>query len=198
MFEFRQAKEEELEEVFKLRYKVYCLERNYLDSNDCPNGAEKDIYDNYSVHFLAFDTDKNKIVGTSRLILNSPLGFPIEKEWDLSEAIKSTKDIRNKIVEISRFIIALENRGDHFITLSLGGEMYRYCKRNGIEIVYAIMDLPILKMLIGFGFPFKILSESKFYMGAQTTPSVMLVNEMEEILKKQYPNVYKYFSNDDR
>jgi N-acyl-L-homoserine lactone synthetase len=195
LFIFKQVEtEKELKQVYKLRYKIYCVERKYLDPAYYPDQIEKDVYDKYSVHFLAFDKDGEKIVGTSRLILNSPLGFPIEKEWDMSDIQEATKNIRDQIAEISRFIVAPENRGDHLITLRLGGEMYRYCKKKKIEIVYAIMEAPILEMLIKFGFPFRIIDERKQYMGTENFPTVMIVYEMEQMLKERYPEIYKFFS----
>jgi len=70
--------EEALAEVFKLRYKVYCLEWGFEKPEKYPDRLETDEYDKYSLHFAARD-DSQKIVGTVRLILGSSAGFPAER-----------------------------------------------------------------------------------------------------------------------
>ncbi|MDD1617696.1 MAG: hypothetical protein CG439_2784 [Methylococcaceae bacterium NSP1-2] len=50
-FEMIPANTDELkQEVYKLRYQVYCLERNFLEPD--ANGVEHDEYDHHSSHYL--------------------------------------------------------------------------------------------------------------------------------------------------
>jgi len=69
--------EKELTEIFRLRYKIYCLEWGFEKPESYANGILTDIYDDYSLHFAVRDYS-NKIVGAIRLILYSEVGFPIE------------------------------------------------------------------------------------------------------------------------
>jgi N-acyl amino acid synthase of PEP-CTERM/exosortase system len=57
-----------LEEVFSLRFRVYCLERGFLPAGQYPDGKESDEYDDISTHFTAFSRS-NQLAGTVRLIL---------------------------------------------------------------------------------------------------------------------------------
>lgn len=56
-----------LQEVFALRYRVYCLERKFLPVEPYPDGLESDEYDQCSTHFAACNRD-DQVVGTLRLI----------------------------------------------------------------------------------------------------------------------------------
>ena len=75
------------EEVYKIRYKVYCQELNYESEEDCPNGMEQDIYDRSSIHCLLMHRSSSLYAGCVRLVLPAPLqaaescqgGFPPSK-----------------------------------------------------------------------------------------------------------------------
>jgi N-acyl amino acid synthase of PEP-CTERM/exosortase system len=61
--------EDMLDQVFRLRYQVYCLERGFEDVGDHPDGREQDGDDARSLHFLVFDRATGCAMGTVRLIL---------------------------------------------------------------------------------------------------------------------------------
>jgi N-acyl-L-homoserine lactone synthetase len=98
----RVSGEKELTEIYRLRYKIYCLEWGFEKPENHSSEILTDIYDNHSLHFAARDY-LGKIVGAVRLILHSEQGFPIEKYCLLD----SNKDEipREKIAEISRLAI---------------------------------------------------------------------------------------------
>jgi N-acyl amino acid synthase of PEP-CTERM/exosortase system len=71
------------EEVYKIRYKVYCQELNYESEENCRNGMEQDIYDRSSIHCLLLHRSSGLYAGCVRLVLPAPLkaadcqgGFP--------------------------------------------------------------------------------------------------------------------------
>lgn len=103
----RVTDEKELREVFKLRFKVYCLEWGFEKMEKFPDGLEKDEYDEHSVHFAAYD-DSGKIMATIRLILGSPEGFPVEKYCQAG--VDRNEIPENNIAEISRLAISREYR----------------------------------------------------------------------------------------
>lgn len=94
---------QDLEEVFRLRYQVYGIERGFLKVEDYPEGLERDEYDDHSIHFLTRNAKGNPIA-TARLVLYSPIGFPIEKEYDMSQAFVGID--RRGVVEFSRFALS--------------------------------------------------------------------------------------------
>lgn len=109
-FEFVPAQTDTLKnEVFRLRYQVYCLETGFEDPSDYPDQMESDEYDTHSVHYLIQHRASGMFAGTTRLILptdNSALLFPIEKHTqidrlDLLEAIA-----RPQLAEASRYCVS--------------------------------------------------------------------------------------------
>src|SRR5271165_5688455 len=58
-----------LDEVFRLRFQVYCAERGFESAADFPDGRERDRDDLRSLHFLVLDRATGRAVGTVRLIL---------------------------------------------------------------------------------------------------------------------------------
>ncbi|MBV9389869.1 MAG: PEP-CTERM/exosortase system-associated acyltransferase [Chroococcidiopsidaceae cyanobacterium CP_BM_ER_R8_30] len=60
------------EEVYKIRYKVYCQELKYEKEENCWNGMEQDIYDHRSVHCLLMHRSSQVYAGCVRVILADP------------------------------------------------------------------------------------------------------------------------------
>ena len=58
-----------LEEVYKIRYKVYCEELNYESPANFPDGMEIDIYDRHSLHCLLRHKSTGMYTGCVRIIL---------------------------------------------------------------------------------------------------------------------------------
>lgn len=100
--------EELLTETYRLRYQVYCEEVKFLGQSCYPDGTEKDIFDEHSIHFAAIDPQGN-IVGTLRLILNSTVGFPLETVCP-SLYIDKNSLPRKHLAEVSRLAIIKTKR----------------------------------------------------------------------------------------
>lgn len=98
---------EKLKEIYRLRYKVYCEEWGFERPGDHPYGIETDEFDKSAVHFVAKNSEGN-LVGTIRLILNSPAGFPVEKYCEIN--INKHELPRESLAEISRLAISKEYR----------------------------------------------------------------------------------------
>lgn len=97
---------QELEEIFKLRYQIYCAapekERpSDFKPEDFPDGLEKDFWDDYSVHFIALQD--GEVVGTLRLIKGAecPVGFLMEDTFVLPPGLS-----KNAGLEASRMAVA--------------------------------------------------------------------------------------------
>lgn len=101
------AEKDKLQEIYKLRYKVYCEEWGFEKPEHHPGEIETDIYDKNSVHFMAKNDDGN-LVGTIRLILSSDEGFPLEKYCQIN--INKDELPRENLAEISRLAISKQYR----------------------------------------------------------------------------------------
>ena len=94
--------------VQQLRYDVYCRECKYLEASNFPDGRGTDEFDPHSLHFAATN-ERNEMVATLRLVLDSPLRFPLEHHaGTLSEGFRRLP--REKTAEISRLILAKSYR----------------------------------------------------------------------------------------
>jgi len=111
---FREApavENREIEDAFKLRYQVYCLDRGFENAAACPEGMERDRYDDQALHCLLRDRASARPLGTVRLV--RPAAKPI---WfaDLPLTDYATQESLEHIVqlpagstaEVSRFAIA--------------------------------------------------------------------------------------------
>lgn len=142
-----------LEEAYRLRYKVLCIEQRLpgFEASKYSHDLEKDDYDQHSVHILVRHKPSNTYVGTARLILADPANpdkpFPIEKHTELySTAINTAGFPRKYIAEISRLIIL--NRFPHHT--GRRGRTYnvRQKSRNNLDI-FPRFPYPTLALFVG-------------------------------------------------
>ncbi len=70
------------EEVYRIRYEVYCRELRYENASEFPDGLEKDVYDERSRHCLLLHRSSGFYAGCIRLVLPDPASreaiFPFE------------------------------------------------------------------------------------------------------------------------
>jgi N-acyl amino acid synthase of PEP-CTERM/exosortase system len=103
-FKFLEASTEELKkQIYRLRYEVYALEFGFEKPRDFPDKLEKDIYDDYSVHFAALNP-YDEVIGTARMILNSEKGFPVEHASEITNF--KNKPAPKYITEVSRLAVS--------------------------------------------------------------------------------------------
>lgn len=61
--------EHEIEEAYRLRYQVYCIDRQFENADACPEGMEHDNFDGFALHSLLRDRVTQSPLGTVRLVL---------------------------------------------------------------------------------------------------------------------------------
>jgi N-acyl-L-homoserine lactone synthetase len=133
---------EDLQKVWRLRYQVYCAELGLLAKNQ--SGLERDMYDEYAMHFLAVD-EEGRAVGTMRFVYNNPKGFPMDSDFPLTEYIKANGILR--ALEGGRFVIVKDLGNDARITVGFGlfKCLYDYCNETGIYDIFTVTHPKILK-----------------------------------------------------
>ncbi len=98
-----------INEIFRLRFHVYCTECGFEDPADHPLSIERDVYDDHSCHFAILENGSSEIIGTVRLVFDSENKFPIEKHMQVDPRL--LPDVhRSKIGEISRLAISKDYR----------------------------------------------------------------------------------------
>ena len=138
----RAAPDAALHAMQRLRYEVYCLEQRFVDAARCTDGRESDDYDLHAIHFAAA-TDRGEVVATLRLVLDSPLGFPLERyAAGLLDHRPGTE--RPRTGEVSRLIIATRYRSatirEPLILFGLFRHLYEESWRMGLDYLLAAME----------------------------------------------------------
>lgn len=101
----------EIEDSFRMRYQVYCIERGFLDPKNYPNELEKDKFDSHSLHFLGKHHNKGDPAGTARLVMHSEMGFPMQHhceffpQYAYLQTDKSAESLHG-YAEISRLAVS--------------------------------------------------------------------------------------------
>jgi N-acyl-L-homoserine lactone synthetase len=151
----------------RLRYQVYCLEQHFVDAACCTDGRESDEYDPHSMHFAAA-TDTGEVVATLRLVLDSTLGFPLERHA-LSLLDERPRGERARTGEVSRLIIASRYRSstirEPLILFGLFRHLYEESWRLGLDYLIAAMEGKLARLLRRLGFHFAQLGDPISYFG---------------------------------
>ncbi|MBK8575247.1 MAG: PEP-CTERM/exosortase system-associated acyltransferase [Elusimicrobia bacterium] len=85
----------------RLRYRVFVEEFGWEKPEDHPEGIETDAFDPYSIHAAASD-DSGALIGTARMVLNSPQGLPI---FRLLENFDGFNPNSKTVAEFSRLCV---------------------------------------------------------------------------------------------
>ena len=160
---------EELEEAYRLRFRVYCLEKGYLDADDYLNGQESDEYDAASVHIGCFKD--GEMVGYARVITPSDKPFPIEKHFQLEDKVPGAPFER---CEVSRLIISNGHRGSQLRVLkALVRQIVFEAECRRLFYAYAVVEKPLLDTLRRLGLPFVQIGAITWYMNTENYPSIV-------------------------
>lgn len=62
---------QDIREAFRLRYLVYCLDRGFEDASACPDGQERDRYDDAARHCLLRSRIGRHPLGTARVVMTT-------------------------------------------------------------------------------------------------------------------------------
>ena len=208
-----------IDEIYRLRYKVYCDEWGFEKPEDYPTGLESDNFDEHSSHFAAIEKkDSGQLIGTVRIILHSPLGFPIEHHCTIDADLSGID--RKRIGEISRFAVSKEYRRrladrimfdgeehseeverrhaverrktDHDIVLGLYSCVYRESQKRGLTHLYAVMADGLQFLLRRAGVPCERIGPSVEYHGRRT-PYLFSVEQVLHNLAEKNPELYTLF-----
>lgn len=131
--------DELLEETFRLRYQVYCIENKFEKPSEKSHQLETDEFDNNSVHSIIKYNMSGLSLGSVRMILPNRMdykrSFPIQQICNHSIFTdKKLFSVYNPI-EISRFCLSKSLRA-----------MAKPCKHNCIKLTSsdATFSLPLL------------------------------------------------------
>ncbi len=184
------SEHDELEEIYRIRYKVYCEEYRYLDYRDYPNKREQDIFDRHSIH-LVVRHNSGDLAATARLILGSDDGLPILRNFEIDYRLQPV-DV-NQVAEISRLIVARNYRRKHLLLVLIKG-IYLLVKERHLNNIFCVLDDKLTPNLEEFNIPITRIGKSKIFQGI-TAPYVIHVNEFEEKMYEKNRSLLKFLSN---
>jgi N-acyl amino acid synthase of PEP-CTERM/exosortase system len=209
-------------ELFKLRYDVYCIERAFLKADDAFDGMEFDDFDDRSTHFAAFTMDES-LIGTVRLVTPRPLQpFPFQLHCGIFPdfvmppphqcgeisrlAVKRTHRRRraDSVRGIPGFAPGREahltlgpdverrNNDSPMLLLGMYREMYRHSRAKGIRYWFAAMERSLAYSLEKMGFRFRAIGPVSDYYG-EVTPYVLDLGELMPELAENNPPLGAWF-----
>ncbi len=208
-----------LSHIFALRYQVYVNEWGFESADDHPKGLEHDAFDDHSVHIYAHSDEANEVIGSIRMILDSPLGFPIERHFDIKELPAGID--RHAVGEISRLAVSKEYRRraidlkifgaesfasnqlpryrakdlnirrhcEHELVRGLYIALYRDSKARGLTNWYAVMARGLYVILKRWGIAFKQIGPARDHHGIRA-PYLVSIESIERSLEKFDPVLY--------
>jgi N-acyl amino acid synthase of PEP-CTERM/exosortase system len=197
----------QLEQIYRLRFQVYARECGFIHESTFPDGLEMDKYDPYSLHFVA--EDNTGIIGTCRLVLDNPHGFPVEERCGNKLDFEINYLGRDRIAEISRLAISKTYRKrndvglfydvgfyyhDGFrhankqqmrfvrpIVFGLYREMHKECRKREIAYCMALMEKSLYHLSRMHGFKLDPIGKEIDYHGP-VRPYICSVDEAAAVL----------------
>ena len=143
--------DEHKNEVYKLRYQVFCTENVFLNSECFPDNQEIDDHDQHSVHYLIRHRKSGEYAATTRLILpgadNPARLFPLEEYFEIDNFAVIQLINRKHLAEVSRFCISetFKRRKNDVNTLAAIRSDWRYYSKQEVRrnfphiIIYALI-----------------------------------------------------------
>ena len=138
----------ELERIYRQRHEVYIAE-GYLQPGQIPDGRFCDEFDAIAHHVAAYD-ENGELVGSSRIVPASELGFPTERLFRLGPQEVSAWDL----AEVGRLAVDREHRGNgRAVCLGLITQQIHILLSLGISHWIAFMHPILVRSLNRMGIP---------------------------------------------
>jgi N-acyl-L-homoserine lactone synthetase len=196
--EIRQIDDDPLlmEQSYRLRYQVYCLERNFLKASNYPDQLECDEFDRFSLHAGVVSHGQH-LVGTLRLVKVSIDDLPLFRYCTIFDEHKDRlRGDRVRLAEVSRLCMSRECRGDQVgnsrVGLTLFRATYQTAKRNQLTHWLAAMEPSLHRLLAGVGVPFRIAGPATDYFG-EVAPYICDLEEFDaNILSGRHPRLRSF------
>lgn len=194
IYKFERVKtENEKEALYKLRYQVYCEEKQWFDSDNYDNMLECDVYDQYSEFFAAKNEDGD-LIGCIRLIFYSP-----ENQLQICahpSVAKSGLDF-TKCAEVSRHIVVPGYRTGN-IMIGLVRILHRHIIEERPELEYLLIGAldQNMRILCGIGYDFKQIGEPGICYNDLVIAAQMNLQTMENHLRTTAPDYYNWVHED--
>jgi len=203
----------QLKMALALRYRVYCLERQFKDATQFPDGLESDELDNQSVQGLLMDRRSNEAIGTARLILPGREKLPIHSVLWRQGGTPTLHFPGDKSAEVSRFALSrqflrhtrkvpscAESQSSSYgglPRLGLVQVLLQMTIDQGVTHWAAMMQPSLLRMLAAMGIHFTPIGSLVAYHGMRQ-PCVCDVAQMLGRLLLEKPDNWQVVTDGGR
>jgi N-acyl-L-homoserine lactone synthetase len=151
----------ELQSCYRLRFQVYCKEKQWLSESAFPDGLEIDEYDAKAVHVIAMDEDF-RTVGTMRILREKDYKkLPYYDHPGMKGKILEAPNV----AELSRFIVsATKNRS--LVVKGLLRKVYQTSRIIDVDNWVFVLEPSLVRFLASVKFYIDpICQPSKYYGG---------------------------------
>jgi N-acyl amino acid synthase of PEP-CTERM/exosortase system len=196
---------------YRLRYQVYCVEREFLHADDYPDQRERDEFDADSLHVGAVDA-LGELAGTARVIRSKSKSLPMFRHCTLFPHVRTLDEPGCVVVEVSRVSISRDyarrrdeihppptepataaarasqrrrRRTEPFLTLVKS--ILQGAKRAGATHLIGATEASFHRWVVHYGFPFRVSGPEADYYGP-VVPSILSLHELDDlILSGRFP-----------
>ena len=172
-----------LEKLYQFRHRIFVEELNWFP---WVGNRLTDKFDAYSHNYVAFD-QYSKIVGTLRIVPDSPGGLPLERLFSLTPYRKN-----KNIVEMCRFAVSSEHRSSRLF-LRLMAASYQCAEMIGST--HMALDAYLEEEPIYEGLGFKRISrpyqDPEYARKSMVVAMMASLAEIKRILVNEKPAVGK-------
>lgn len=152
----RPTTSEELEELYRLRYRVYA-KHGFITPNE--KESDRDLYDENATYFVA--RIDGKLIGAVRLIQQTPL--PTEKYFSFQKPIAIADAGPTEKCEISRIVIErYDGEGDiprSIIMLFLVNILVSFARKRHLTVAHAFIKSKLYQKFKKLSIPFHHIAE---------------------------------------
>lgn len=183
---------EEFEACYRLRYQVYCEEKQWLNPDNFPSGLEKDSYDEKATHVMAYDEDF-QLVGMMRILRSQDFA---ELPYQHHPGMKGRPVMAKNTAELSRFMVtARKNRME--ITRGLVRAVYQTSLQLGVENWVILIEPSLRRLLSMLDFIFEPLCNPVKYYGGFTEIAMGNIKRSENMWRAEKPEALNYYMAED-
>lgn len=174
---------------FNLRYKIYCLEKGFLEAKNPEEEMEQDAFDEKSVHFLIKSGDE--WVGTFRLVVDRKANLPYHKVSP-HDSTNSFNDLSYS-AEFSRLGIlrtyqklhnnqaeAEASNNEPEIMLKLLHAARDYCMENDIQNMFFLCRRSIARVLQQFKLHVQQIGPAIFHHGPRVPYAIKVMGRHDD------------------
>lgn len=184
-----------LDEVFRLRYQVYCVEKGYERGHA---GRERDAFDARARHALLIHRQSGQPVGTVRVVPPVPqAGLGSLPMADVCDSKLMHHLPARTTGEISRFAISKKRRfschAGTMVRLGLMQGIVRASSELGLTNWCAIMEPVLLRLLQVSAIHFRPMGSPIEHHGLRQ-PSYAGIGEVLDRIRAEQPKTWRYIT----